>query len=306
MKRPLYNAMQSLLHDRGHFCAALVVRLRFFFPAETYLKLVYRFSFGKKLDLVNPQTYNEKLQWLKLYYHQPDFVEMVDKEAVKRHVAKIIGVIPTISSWGRIEDIDWESLPEQFVLKTTHDGGNNGVVICRDKANFNKAKGIKKLKKSLNRNTYLLGREWPYKMASRRVIAEKYMEDSKSNDLKDYKFFCFDGKVKMMFVASERTKVGGDVKFDFFDEHYNHLDVKQVHEKSDVCPEKPKSFDLMIDLAQRLSTGIPHVRVDFYEVDGEVYFGEYTFFHHGGMAPFSPEEYDYILGSYINLPEKLI
>lgn len=309
MKRPIHNAMRSLLYDRGHFCAALIVRLRFLFSAKTYLKLVYRFSFGKKLDLENPQTYNEKLQWLKLYYHRPDFVEMVDKEAVKSLVARIIGeeyVIPTIGSWERVEDIDWEGLPNQFVLKTTHDGGNNGVVICRDKATFNKAKGIRKLKKSLNRNTYLLGREWPYKMVPRRVIAEKYLEDSQSTDLKDYKFFCFDGKVKMMFVASERTKVGEDVKFDFFDEQYNHLDLKQVHEKSEVCPEKPKSFDHMIDLAQTLSVGIPHVRVDFYEVDGKVYFGEYTFFHHGGLAAFSPEKYDYILGSYINLPEKLV
>ena len=309
MKRPFYNAIQSLLYNRGQFCAAIIVRMRYFFPAEYYLKLVYWFSFGKRLDLETPKTFNEKLQWLKLYYHRPDFVEMVDKEAVKKQVASKIGeeyVIPTIGSWERIEDIEWDTLPNQFVLKTTHDSGNNGVVICRDKTNFNKVKGFKKLKKSLNRNTYLLGREWPYKMVQKKVIAEKYLEDSKSTDLKDYKFFCFDGKVKMMFVASERTKVGEDVKFDYFDENYCHLDLKQVHNNSIVCPEKPQNFELMIDLAQRLSAGIPHVRVDFYEVDGRVFFGEFTFFHHGGMVPFVPEKYDYILGSYLNLPEKIL
>lgn len=308
MKRPLYNALYSLRHNRGHFFAALIVRLRFLFPAKVYLKLVYRFEFGKKLDLNRPRTYNEKLQWLKLYYHRQEFVDMVDKEAVKSRVAQLIGeeyVIPTLGSWSNVEDINWETLPNQFVLKTTHDGGNNGVVICRDKDSFDKTKAMSKLKWSLNRNTYLLGREWPYKMIQHRVLAEKYLEDPVLKDLRDYKFFCFDGNVRMMYVASERGKEGEDVKFDFFDVQYNHLDLKQTHENSAFPPPKPKTFDTMVRLAKILSAGIPHVRVDFYEVNGKVYFGEYTFFHRGGMAPFVPEKYDLILGDYLKLPDKL-
>lgn len=308
MKRPVYNAIHSLIHDRRHFVAALCVRLGFLLSDEAYLKLMFRLELQKKLDLENPRTFNEKLQWLKLYYHRPEFVTMADKEAVKEYVANLIGkeyVIPQLGKWSRAEDIDWEKLPTQFVLKTNHDGGNFGIVICKDKNSLDKQKAIKRLRRSLKRNTFLLGREWPYKNIPRTVFAEQYLDDLNEGGLLDYKFFCFDGKVKILYVASERqTKTG--VKFDYFDENYHHLDLWQSHPMASRTPEKPKHFELMKELAEKLSAGIPHVRVDFYEVDDKVYFGEFTFFSLGGWAQFHPEEYDYILGNFLRLPEKMI
>lgn len=309
MKRPFYNAVHSLLFNQRHLVTALCVRLGFLFSDKTYLKIMHRLELHKKLDLDNPQTYNEKLQWLKLYYHRPDFVTMADKEAVKAYVASKIGseyVVPLLGKWNRVKDIDWDMLPNQFVLKTNHDGGNNGIVICKDKSSFNKRKAKKRLKWSLRRNTFLLGREWPYKDIPRKVFAEQYMENFGSKDLLDYKFLCFDGKVKLLFVASERQGKTG-VKFDFFDEDFNHLNLFQSHPNAKKTPEKPKNFQLMKEIAEKLSAGIPHVRVDLYEVNGKVYFGEYTFFSLGGWAGFHPQKYDYLLGSYIQLPtEKIV
>ena len=277
---------------------AICFRLSFLFPDETYLKLMHRLELRRKLDLDNP-----------LSYHRPDFVTMADKEAVKAYVSSKIGeeyVIPLIGKWNRVKDIDWSALPNQFVLKTNHDGGNFGIVICKDKARFNKRKAIKRLKQSLRRNTFLLGREWPYKNIPRKVFAEEYMEDFETQGLLDYKFLCFDGKVRMLYVASERQSKTG-VKFDFFDENFNHLDMYQSHPNALIPPKKPLNFELMKELAEKLSEGIPHVRVDFYEVNGKVYFGEFTFFSLGGWGVFHPEEYDYLLGSYIQLPsEKII
>ena len=304
MKRPFYNAVKSLLHDRRHFVAALCVRVSFLFSDETYLKLMHRLKFQRHLDLNNPVTYNDKLQWLKLYYHRPEFVVMADKVAVKQIVADTLGneyVVPLLGIWNMAEDIEWDRLPDKFVLKTNHDGGNFGIVICKDKAIFNKRKAIKRLNRSLRRNTFLLGREWPYKNISRKVFAEEYMEDFDTQGLLDYKFLCFGGKVRMLYVASERQS-STDVKFDYFDENYNHLDVYQSHPNAPIPPPKPLNFELMKEFAEKLSKGLPHVRVDFYEVNGKVYFGEFTFFSLGGWARFHPEEYDYLLGSYIELP----
>jgi len=308
MKRPLYNAVQSLLHDRRHFVAALCVRLSFLFSDKTYLRIMHRLKLHKKLDIDDPQSYNDKLQWLKLYYHRPDFITMADKVAVKAYVSSKIGeeyVIPLLGEWNRVKDIDWSALPNQFVLKTNHDGGNFGIVICKDKMLFNKRKAIKRLKRSLRRNTFLLGREWPYKNIPRKVFVEKYLEDFETQSLLDYKFLCFNGKVRMLYVVSERQSRTG-VKFDYFDEDYNHLDVYQLYPNAQTPPKKPHNFERMKELAEKLSEGIPHVRIDFYEVNGKVYFGEFTFFPYGGWATFHPEKYDYILGQYIKLPEKVI
>ena len=221
MKRPFYNAIHSLLFKQRHFISACCVRLSFLFPDMLYLKMMFRLELRKKLDLDNPQTFNEKLQWLKLYYHRPEFVTMADKEAVKAYVASKIGeeyVVPLIGKWNCAKEIEWDKLPNQFVLKTNHDGGNYGIVICKDKQHFNRQKAIRRLNKSLKRNTFLLGREWPYKNIPRKVFAEQYLENEGTSDLLDYKFFCFDGKVKMLYVASNRQEKTG-VKFDYFDEH---------------------------------------------------------------------------------------
>lgn len=276
-----------------------------FIPDKLYLRIYYRLCMGHRLNLNKPLRYSEKLQWLKLYYRRPELTSYVDKGSVKEYVKQVIGqqyLIPTIGIWKTIDDIDWDILPNQFVLKTTNAGGNYGIVICKDKDSFEKESAIEKLKIGLSLNLYKVSREWPYKNIQPRIIAEKYMEDSETKELRDYKFFCFDGEVKALFVGTERQKPGEDVKFDFFDEKYNHLPFKQGHEQAAVKPAKPKSFELMKELASKLSKGIPHVRIDLYEVNGQPYFGEMTFFHFGGVMPFEPEEWDYKFGEWLTLP----
>lgn len=269
---------------------------------EEFLKKKYKIKMGKNLNLEKPRTYNEKLQWLKLYDHNPLYTELVDKYMVKQYVADKIGeeyVIPTLGVWDSFDEIDFEQLPQQFVLKCTHDSG--GLIICKDKNALDMSQARKTLTKCLNRNFYKFGREWPYKNVKPRIIAEAYMEDSKTKELRDYKFFAFCGHVKALFIATERQVKGEDVKFDFFDAEFKHLPFKQGHENAKTIPEKPVCFDKMKELSEILSKDLTQARIDFYEVDGKVYFGEITFFHHGGWTPFDPEEWDYKFGEWIDL-----
>ena len=273
-------------------------------PNEDFLMRLYQIRTGKVLNLHTPVTYTEKLQWLKLYDHRPEYTTMVDKYAVKEYVAEKIGaeyVIPLLGVWDRAEDIDFDALPELFVLKTTHDSG--GIVVCRDKASLNIAAARKKLRYFLNRNYYDHNREWPYKNVPHRIIAEMYMEDSSLKELRDYKFFTFGGKPKVLYIAQGRGS-GGETVADFFDMEFNHLPFTIDHDMAPIPPEKPANFELMKELAAKLSEGTPQLRVDFYEVDGKVYFGEMTFFHCSGMAPFHPEEWDRIFGDWVTLPLK--
>ena len=274
-------------------------------PDKLYLKIMYRRCLGKKLNLKNPQTYNEKLQWLKLYNRNPEYTKMVDKYEVKKYVADKIGeeyIIPTLGVWNKFEEIDFDTLPQQFVLKTTHDSG--GVVICKDKSTFDYETAKKKLNSSLKNNFYYMGREWPYKNVKPRIIAEKYMEDSATKELRDYKLFAFDGVVKALFIASDRQNPNEDTKFDFFDSTLKHLDFTNGHPNASVPPACPETFAEMKKLAEKLSEKIPHLRCDFYEINGKIYFGELTFFHWSGFTPFSPEEWDKTFGDWIKLPEK--
>lgn len=267
---------------------------------------VFKERMGYELNLENPQTYNEKLQWMKLYYHNPLYTTLVDKYAVKQYVEERIGkefLIPTIGVWDRFDDIDFEKLPQKFVLKCTHDSG--GLVICKDKSKLDIQKARETITKCLKHNFYYSGFEWPYKNVKPRIIAEQYMEDTKTKELRDYKFFCFDGVVKYLFIATDRQN-REEPYFDFFDADFNYLDMRQGHPNAPNLPEKPFCFEEMKTLAAKLSAGMPHVRVDFYEVDGRVYFGEFTFFHHGGWTPFDPEEWDLTFGKEITLPEKWV
>lgn len=275
-----------------------------FMSDKAYLKLYYRLKFNKKLDLKNPQTFNEKLQWLKLYDRNPEYTNMVDKYEVKALVSEKIGkkyIIPTLGVWDSFEDINFDELPNQFVLKCTHDSG--GLIVCNDKAKLNIDEVRQKINKCLKHNYYYFGREWPYKNIKPRIIAEKYMEDSKTKELRDYKFFCFNGEVKLVFIATDRQS-NEETKFDFFDENFKHLDFTNGHPNAFKKPEKPINFELMKKLASKLSKGIPQVRIDFYEVDKKVYFGEITFFHWSGLKPFEPEEWDLKFGKMIKLPNK--
>lgn len=267
-----------------------------------YLKLMYLVTFKKKLNLSNPVTFNEKIQWLKLNDRNKKYIELVDKYKVKEYVSKTIGeeyIIPTLGIWNDFDDINFDKLPNNFVLKCTHDSG--GLIICSDKKNFDKKKARKKINKCLKRNYFLSGREWPYKNVKPRIIAEKYMEDKRFNELRDYKFFCFNGSAKFMFVASNRQNENCETCFDFFDMNYNHIKVLNGHPNAKEIPEKPKNFNQMIKLAEKLSSNFPQVRVDFYEVNGKIFFGEMTFYHWSGFVPFYPNKYDKEFGDLINI-----
>lgn len=302
-KKPLFYYLKK---TPIFIISKIIYWLRNVLTDKQYLSLLYRLRMGYWMDFNNPKTFNEKLQWLKLYYRKPEYTQMVDKFAVKEYVANIIGseyIIPTIGIWDKPENIDWDSLPEQFVLKTTHSGGSTGVVICNNKKTFDRQKAIEKLNKSLKQCSYNDLKEWPYKNVQKRVIAEKYIEpDQDSKDLSDYKFFCFDGEVKALFIATDRQKPNEDVKFDFFDANFNHLPFKQGHENASVIPQKPRCFDTMKMAAAQLSKGIPHARIDFYEVNNRVLFGEITFFHFSGLVPFQPQEWDKTFGGMLKLP----
>lgn len=279
------------------FCGRII-------PDKTYLEIKYKNAFGKKIRWKNPLTYNEKLQWLKLYDRKDIYTKMVDKYEVKKIVAKIIGedyLVPTIGVWDRFNDIEFDKLPNSFVLKCTHDSGS--AVICKDKSKFDRKNAEQIITKSLKKNYYWFGREWAYKNVRPRIMVEKYLGEGKDGDLKDYKFFCFNGEVKALFVAQKRQIKEMETEFDFFDSDYNHLSLTNGHPNAVIPPEKPLMFDLMKKLAMKLAKGIPHVRIDFYESDGKVYFGEMTFFHWSGFMPFYPEKWDDIFGGWISLPK---
>lgn len=260
---------------------------------------------GYPLDLENPKTFNEKLQWLKLYDHNPLYTTLVDKYKVKEWVAQKIGpqyVIPTLGVYKSINEIDFDKLPDRFVLKCNHDSGS--VCICKDKRTFDKQSALKKLDSALKKNFFYHSREWAYKNVKPLIIAEPYFEDEISHDLPDFKFFSYNGLVKYMFVACDRNNSETETKFDFYDLDFNHLDVKNIHPNADTHMEKPQCYEEMIRLASILSEGIPHVRVDFYQVNGKVYFGEMTLYHWAGMTKFEPMDFDYLLGRYLVLPPK--
>lgn len=268
---------------------------------KTYLKISYWARMHKKLRLTPPTSYSEKLQWIKLYDRNPLYTKLVDKHDVKQYIEDKIGkkyIIPTIGMWEVFDDIDFNTLPNQFVLKCTHDSG--GLVICKDKTKLDIKKARRKINSCLKHNFFWGMREWPYKDVKPRIIAEQYMEDPATSELRDYKFFCFDGEVKALFIASDRQNPKEETKFDFFDADFNHLPFRNGHPNAKIPPKKPVCFNEMKSIAAKLSKGIPEVRVDLYEVDGRVYFGEMTFFHWSGMTPFEPKEWDSLVSTKIN------
>lgn len=274
-------------------------------PDEEFLKRRFKIKVGYDLNLEDPQTYNEKLQWLKLHDRKPLYTTLVDKYEVKDYVASIIGekyIIPTLGVWEHFDDIDFDSLPDRFVLKTTHD--SNGVMICSDKASFDYKAAKKKLEEHLKRNYYYFAREWPYKNVKPRIIAEKYLEDRETCELRDYKFFVFDGEAKAMFITTDRNLEDEETKFDFFDMDFRHLPFTNGHPNAKIRPKKPERFDEMRELAEKLGAGFTHIRIDFYEANGEIFFGEMTFYSRGGYVHFDQIEWDYTFGSWIKLPEK--
>lgn len=272
-------------------------------PDKLYLSIKFRSHMGYWMDWDNPQTFSEKLQWLKVYDRHPEYIKLVDKVAVKDYVSNIIGdqyIIPTLAVYDSVEDIDFDSLPNQFVLKCTHDSG--GIVICRDKSFFDKNAAIKKLRKGLKRTYVIQNREYPYKNVPRRIIAEKYIKENDGNEIKDYKFFCFNGRAEYCQVISNRSS---KMAIDFYDKNWIHQPFHEpkVFSFSNDIIERPANYSEMSSLAEILSHNHPFLRVDLYNVNGMIYFGELTFFPTSGLGGFDPQEWDMKLGRLIKLPE---
>jgi hypothetical protein len=265
-----------------------------------YLKLLYKYRMGRKLDLQTPKTYNEKLQWLKLYDRNPQYIKLVDKYEVRKYIADKIGkeyLIPLLGVWNKFEDIEFDKLPEQFVLKCTHDSGS--TIVCKDKNSLDIIQARKKINHCLRKNFYYNEREWPYKNIKPRIIAEKYMVDESGVELKDYKFFCFNGQPKALHVIYDREI---RANADFFDIQFNKLPVKRsFYEESNRHLIKPAGFDKMIEISEILSKGFRHIRVDLYNISGKIYFGELTFYPCSGFKKFIPEHYDIKFGDWLKL-----
>ncbi len=273
-----------------------------FLSDENYIKKSYKINIGRELNLKDPKTFNEKLQWLKLHDRKELYTILVDKCEVKKYVADIIGeeyVIPTYGVWNSVDEVDFDTLPNQFVLKCTHDSG--GVAVVKDKSKLDLEALKQNLNKRLKRNYFYSGREWAYKNVKPRILAEKYLECGEQLAPEDYKFLCFDGEAKIMYVASERFEKE-EPCFDFYDMEFNHLKFTNGHPNSKRKLDKPVNFELMKQLAEELANGFPHIRVDFYEANGKVYFGELTLIHMSGFAPFDPYEWDIRLGEWLKLP----
>lgn len=288
----------------------LVKRFGQWLPDSLYLKIIFRMEMGYRLNLRNPKTFSEKLQWLKLYNQRPEYTMMVDKYAVKDYVERLIGkefIIPTFGVWDRPEDIEWDKLPSRFVLKTTNGSGSEGVVICTDKSHFDQQKAIEKLRRSYRGNVFHSLREWPYKNVSHRIIAEQYIEPAPNvKDLPDYKWYCFNGDPKYCQVIQNRTT---HETIDFFDTNWVHQEfvglnpVKSpVYGRSSVVPAPPKNLEVQIRIAKELSKDLPFSRIDLYESREHTYFGEITFFPASGFGVFNPEKYNESLGAMIILP----
>lgn len=296
------------MHNRMQFMDSFIKNLGFMIPDKLYLSLRYRCIMGSWINWKNPQTFTEKLQWLKLYNRKPEYTKMVDKYAVKEYVAKKIGeeyIIPTLGVWDKPEDIDWAFLPNKFVLKTTHGGGGGGVVICKDKATFDKTTAIAKLKESMASDIYSGLREWPYKDVPKRIIAEKFMAPEKSPDsvlksseLLDFKFFCFNGEPKFLYVSDTPSHSLTFLNTDWTLTDFGRDDYHPLNK----IPEKPENLEEMLTIASKLSAGIPHVRVDLYNIDKHIFFGELTLFTGSGFIPFNPKEFDGKLGDLLTLP----
>lgn len=272
-------------------------------PDKLFLTVRFRLYVGYWPNIDNPTTFNEKLQWLKLYDRHPEYTQMVDKIEAKKYVADKIGekyIIKTLGYWNSVEDIDWDSLPNRFVIKSTNDSG--GVVVCKNKDLLDISDAKIKLSKLGGRDYSKVSKEYPYRNVPHRFIAEEYKEDESGYELKDYKIFCSYGKPNFLFVATGRQK--NDTRFDFYDIDFNHLPVLNGHPNADSWPIKPDNYEEMLNVAAKLSENIPHVRVDLYNINGKIYFGELTFFHWGGMVPFEPLEWDYTFGDFISLPMK--
>ena len=270
-------------------------------PDKVFLKWVFKVHLHKPLNFTDPKGFNAKLQWMKIYDRNPDYVMLVDKLRVKEDIQNKIGaeyVIPTLGVWKSADEIDFDSLPNKFVLKCNHD--SRSVVVCKDKSKLDINKAKEHLNRCLRKNLYWWGREWPYKDVEPKVFAEQLLEERGEHDLKDYKLMCFGGEVKCSFVCSERFEAGG-LKVTFFDRDWKKMPFIRHYPSSNKVIPKPQTYDKMIVLAEKLSQGLRLVRVDFYEVEGQLYLGDLTFFPGSGFEEFIPDCWDEKIGDWIKI-----
>jgi len=300
------NPARVIYHIRNYRQLQLELAIKHpeWFPDKLFLRIMFRHFLGYELNLDEPKTFSEKLQWLKLYDRNPEYTRMVDKYEAKKYVADIIGdefIIPTLAVYYSTSEIDLDALPDRFVLKCTHDSGS--VAICKDKKTFKKSEAFAMLEKGLRRNFFWENREWPYKNVKPRIIAEAYLEDNDTPELRDYKFFCFNGEVKYCQVISGRSS---SMCIDFFDHDWNHQPFHEPHiyPFAEVKVKRPRQLEKMWHAATSLSKDKPFSRIDFYEASDCVYFGEITFFPTSGFGGFDPEEWDLIFGKWLKLPSK--
>lgn len=302
-----FETLKNLVIDKD-FRFVYLSRKEFYnnMPDEKFLKRKFKCLTKNDLNLDDPVSFNEKIQWLKINYRKPEFVQMVDKNAVKDYVAEKIGqehIIPTLGIYNSFSDIDFDKLPDKFVLKCTHDSAS--TIVCSDKKTFDRKKAKKQITKFLKRNYHMLGREWPYEFVEPKIIIEKFMVDESGTELKDYKFFCFNGKVKCVSIDFDRFT---NHRSNYFTPDFELTDIG----KQDCPPDpdrkldKPENWNEMIEIAQKLSDGLPFLRVDLYNINGKVYFGELTFYPASGFSLFMTPEQDKLLGEWMQLPEKCI
>ena len=305
--------LKYLKHEPLRIVDACVARMNAFLPDRVYLSLRYRCQVGSWIDWKCPRTFSEKIQWLKVYGYKPEYSKFIDKFAVKEIVANKIGweyIIPTIGVWTNVDDIAWSDLPNKYVLKITDEGGSNGVYICDNSNNFKRDEVVKKISQIMNKKKRGkdIHREYPYEYIPRKIIAEKYIESNSLNheddlpDLTDYKFYCFNGKPRYcQIIRNRRSKE----TIDFYDMEWNHMPFVGLNPlaKNGLNPvAKPKNLNEMIEVCKKLSKGFPFIRVDLYNVDGAVYFGELTFYPASGFGVFEPDEWNYLIGNLLNLP----
>lgn len=305
MRLTLISHFFTSLQHPWKFVFNVFRRVPHLIPDKLFLQVKYRAKKGIWPNLDNPQTFTEKINWLKLNDRNPIYTKMVDKYEVKSLVALRIGgkyIIPTLGIWERAELINWDSLPDQFVLKTTHGGGSNGVVVCTNKSKFNKEQAIAKLNKSLKSDIFLYFREWPYKNVPRRIIAETFMKDDNAplgSSLSDYKFYCFNGEPMYCQVIRDRNT---KETIDFYDMDWNHQEFVGLNPvaRNGLSPvARPEKLEVMKDICKKLAKDIPFVRVDLYIINESIYFGELTFYPASGFGVFTPSEWDAKLGELL-------
>ena len=292
----MMSTIKHALHEAFRWFANHTYK---YWPDGLWLRMLFYTKVHKKLNLSHPKTFTDKLNWQKIHDRNPLYTKLVDKYEVKAYIKDLIGeqyVIPLYGVWNHFDDIDFDQLPEQFILKCTHDSGR--FAICKDKSSFDKQAVKERFEKSLHNNFFWWTREWAYKNVPPRIIAEKLMDEDGSGALTDYKFFCFNGEPRIMYISKD---VAAHPTTDFFDMDWNPLPFKIKDEHSDVLPPKPPFFEDMRCLARKLSQGIPQVRVDFYYIKGQIYFGEMTFYHNSGIFSITPDEWDSIIGEWLEL-----